>query len=346
MSITLGEKLRQAREERGITLSEVAEQTRISSLYLESIEHDDYRNLPGGIFNKGFVKTFAKYVGVDEQEALADYARLIVGTDVAQEAELKLYRPQVLTDDRSLSAMVPTIIGAVVVLAIMTAGILFLVNYLRQPAAAPTANLGAANTSTPANANTAQTTTAPSDAPSMGTLKVEFKATTEPVSLSATNDGKLSSNVVPAGSSATFEPKDSLKLSYSRSLAQVVQLTINGKNIALPSRPLDPKRNAIEFEINKDNLVQIWQAGSITTDVPPANPDTNPNTAANPGTPALMGTPLPAGTPVKQAANAVPKPTGAANAATNTAAKPPTNTKPTNTSKPPPAMTAKPKPTP
>ena len=40
MSQTLGEKLRQAREEGGLTLADVAEQTRISSLYLEAIEHD------------------------------------------------------------------------------------------------------------------------------------------------------------------------------------------------------------------------------------------------------------------------------------------------------------------
>lgn len=46
MALTLGEKLRQAREERGISISEVAEQTRISSLYLEGIEADDYRTLP------------------------------------------------------------------------------------------------------------------------------------------------------------------------------------------------------------------------------------------------------------------------------------------------------------
>src|SRR5438309_10498251 len=57
MSLTLGEKLQQAREEKGFTLSEVSDQTRISSLYLESIENDDYRTLPGGIFNKGFVKS-------------------------------------------------------------------------------------------------------------------------------------------------------------------------------------------------------------------------------------------------------------------------------------------------
>ena len=69
MSLTLGEKLRQAREERGISIREVSEQTRISSLYLEAIENDNYKTLPGGIFNKGFVKSYAKFVGFDEQEA-------------------------------------------------------------------------------------------------------------------------------------------------------------------------------------------------------------------------------------------------------------------------------------
>ncbi|HEX3102448.1 MAG TPA: hypothetical protein VHQ01_11675, partial [Pyrinomonadaceae bacterium] len=198
----------------------------------------------------------------------------------------------------------------------MTAGILFLVNYLRQPATAPTANLSAANTSTPANANTAQTATPPSDAPSMGAVKIEFKATTEPVSLSATSDGKMSSNVVPAGASAPFEPKESLKLSYSKSLAQVVQLTINGKNIALPSKPLDPRRNTIEFEINKDNLAQIWQAGSITTDVPPAAPDANANAAAP--TPTAPGT----ATPTQAKPTPTVKPTLPANTPANTATTP------------------------
>ena len=81
MALSLGEKLQQAREERGISISEVAEQTRISSHYLEGIEADDYSTLPGGIFNKGFVKSYAKYVGVDEQEALQDYARLVASQD-------------------------------------------------------------------------------------------------------------------------------------------------------------------------------------------------------------------------------------------------------------------------
>jgi cytoskeletal protein RodZ len=133
MSLSLGEKLRQAREERGISISEVAEQTRISAIYLESIENDDYKTLPGGIFNKGFVKSYAKFIGFDEQEALSDYARLASENEVLAEQPLKVYKPEVLTDDTSSRSILPTLIFAVVILGLMTVGVLFLLNYLQSP---------------------------------------------------------------------------------------------------------------------------------------------------------------------------------------------------------------------
>lgn len=321
MSLTLGEKLRQAREERGFTLSEVSEQTRISSLYLESIENDDYRILPGGIFNKGFVKSYAKFVGLNEQEALLDYSQIISESATSEDAQLKLYKPEVLTDDRSSASMTPTIIFAVVILALMTAGVLFLVNYLRQPADQPIAN-NAPKTNTTTETST-NTDTASSGVPDMATLKIEFKALTQPVSLSATSDGKMSNNVITAGSSATFEPRDSLKLSYSRSLASAVQLIINGKQITLPAVPLNPKRNAIEFEINKDNIAQIWTNGTISTEVPAASLDANANVTLDTPTATTVTTPV-RPTPV-------PKPSVAA----NTAPKPTPDTKPADTPKPP-----------
>lgn len=336
MSLTLGEKLRQAREERGFTLSEVAEQTRISSLYLESIENDDYRILPGGIFNKGFVKSFAKAVGVNEQEALSDYAELLGRTSASDEEELKVYKPEVLTDDRSGSSMAPTIIFAVVILAAMTAGVLLLVNYLRQPADAPVANIGPkANTNTPAEAPPEPDST-PSNAPDMATLKVEFKALSEPVALTSTSDGKMASNVVTAGSTAAFEPKESLKLSYSKSLANVVQLTINGKTITLPAQPLAPKRNAIEFEINKGNIGQIWTSGAIAAGVPLAAPATNANTTTQPADANVAPpTTAPAATPARS--TPAPKPSVPA----NTQVKPTPDKKPAETPKP---VTMQPKP--
>ncbi|MFT3745543.1 MAG: helix-turn-helix domain-containing protein [Pyrinomonadaceae bacterium] len=346
MSLSLGEKLREAREERGFTIGDVAEQTRISSLYLESIENDDYRILPGGIFNKGFVKSYAKFVGINEAEALQDYSALISKTSTTEDEDsVKVYRPEVLTDDRSGSSMIPTVILAVVILGVMTAGILFLVNYLRKPADAPVANV-----TQPANSNTAPTpesTPAATGAPDMASLKVEFKALTAAVALMATTDGKTAANTLAPGSAATFEPKESLKLSYSKSLANVVQLTINGKAITLPAQPLVPKRNAIEFEINKENLAQIWTRGSISADVPaaatvaaePTAPSANTAETAITAVPVTTPVTAPASTPARPTPN--PKPSVAANTATttNTAPKPTPNKVPAAT-----PSTAQPKP--
>lgn len=313
MSLTLGEKLRQAREERGITLSEVAEQTRISSLYLESIENDDYRILPGGIFNKGFVKSYAKYVGVDEQEALLDYSLILANNEGSDDEDLKLYKPEVLTDDRSGSSMIPTVIWAVVILSLMTAGIWFGLDYYRNRPVTPIVDKPPSNVNANiASLSSSNTNGTSESVPDMATLKVEFKALTLPVSLTATSDGKISNNVITPGTTATFDPKESLKLSYSKSLSQNVQLTINGKNITLPAVPLSPKRNTIEFEITKENIGQIWQSGAISAEVPSANADANANVPTT-TTPAVTR-PTPAPKP-SGAANAAPIQTPAANAA-------------------------------
>lgn len=265
MSLTLGEKLRQAREERGTTISEVAEQTRISALYIESIERDDYRSLPGGIFNKGFVKSFARYVGVDEQEALQDYARLVANADNQIVDEPKTYRPEVLTDDRHSSSKLTTIIFAGVILALMVAGILTLLRYIE-----PSAPQLSANTAAGANANsianitlpTPNTAAAPAGAVSMNDLKVEFRALTAPVSLGSTTDGTRQSVNVTPDAPRIFQPKKSLRLSYAKAQTRNVQLTINDKTIALPTE--NPNRNVIEFEINDENLKQIWESGQIS----------------------------------------------------------------------------------
>ena len=72
---TLGQRLRRAREQRHVSLREISDHTRISMRHLEAIEADDYKALPGGIFNRSFIKAYARQVGFNEQEALELYAR-------------------------------------------------------------------------------------------------------------------------------------------------------------------------------------------------------------------------------------------------------------------------------
>jgi cytoskeleton protein RodZ len=69
-----GDRLRREREMRGITLDEISESTKISRRHLEALEHEQFDQLPGGVFNKGFVRAYARFLGLDEEQAVADYA--------------------------------------------------------------------------------------------------------------------------------------------------------------------------------------------------------------------------------------------------------------------------------
>jgi cytoskeletal protein RodZ len=68
-----GEKLRKQRERRGLDLDAISNTTKISTRMLRALEDEHFDQLPGGIFNKGFVRAYARQVGLDEEEAVADY---------------------------------------------------------------------------------------------------------------------------------------------------------------------------------------------------------------------------------------------------------------------------------
>jgi len=62
-----GEKLRHERESRGITLGSITEKTKISNRYLVALETGQFNYLPGGIFNKCIVRSYAQVVGLNEE---------------------------------------------------------------------------------------------------------------------------------------------------------------------------------------------------------------------------------------------------------------------------------------
>lgn len=330
MSLSLGEKLRTAREERGISIGEVAEQTRISPLYLSAIDQNDFKALPGGIFNKGFVRSYAKYVGVDEQEALQDYSRLMAENTHTEDGAARAYRPEVLTDDRAAASIVPTIIFAAIILGLMSAGVLFLVNYIRQERSEPP--IAATNVNGDGRALVNSAVIPPvsgieSDAmPTMGKIRVEFKSVGSDIWLNADNDGTKTTPTVSADKPAMFEPKERLTLSYSKSLAKAAQLTINGKPIALPEAPLNPKKGLIELEINRESLAGIWQNASFDrrSEAPPTPAAVSEET---PRSAAPVSSPSPSGASTPEAkATVTSSPNPATGNASTTPARPPTMT--------------------
>ena len=70
---SFGESMQREREMRTISLEEIAESTKISKRMLRALEEEDFAKLPGGIFNKGFVRAYAKYLGLDEEQAVSDF---------------------------------------------------------------------------------------------------------------------------------------------------------------------------------------------------------------------------------------------------------------------------------
>ena len=60
-----GGKLREAREGRGISLRQIATSTKISVAALEALERNDVSKLPGGVFSRAFVRSYASEVGLD-----------------------------------------------------------------------------------------------------------------------------------------------------------------------------------------------------------------------------------------------------------------------------------------
>ena len=68
-----GERLKRERELREVTMAEITAATRIGPRFLDALENEDWKALPGGVFNRGFVRSVARYLGLDEESLLGEY---------------------------------------------------------------------------------------------------------------------------------------------------------------------------------------------------------------------------------------------------------------------------------
>jgi cytoskeleton protein RodZ len=71
----LGERLREARESQGISMSQAAVETRILQRYLVALEDGDYQHLPGDVYARGFIRNYADYLGIPAEELIELYRR-------------------------------------------------------------------------------------------------------------------------------------------------------------------------------------------------------------------------------------------------------------------------------
>ena len=103
-----GGKLRDARERRGISLRQIANATKISIGALEALERNDISKLPGGIFSRAFVRSYAIEVGLDPDATIQEFIAQFPNDPVTQTNQP--FQTQFLTSVcHHMGAMVPRV---------------------------------------------------------------------------------------------------------------------------------------------------------------------------------------------------------------------------------------------
>lgn len=126
----VGAQLRAAREARGLSLAQVAAQTRIGVGSLELIEAGQFQRLPGRIYATGFAKTYAKLVGLDQND-VAEMVRFELGADPAVRALGSDFVP----GDPTRAPSGRLVWFSVAAMAVLIAGLYFASRVLMDPAA-------------------------------------------------------------------------------------------------------------------------------------------------------------------------------------------------------------------
>lgn len=127
--VEMGQELKREREMRGVSLREIADATKISMRYLGALETGEARLLPAPVFVRGFVREYARYLGIDSDDAVDRYMRSIGALEKQEEAELRKQHPALKDYDPTQDeGKVRAIITGVVVLllaGLLTASIWF-----------------------------------------------------------------------------------------------------------------------------------------------------------------------------------------------------------------------------
>jgi len=105
---------------RGISLEEISASTKIGTRSLRAIEAEDFEKLPGGIFNKGFVRAYSRFLGLDEEQTVADFEAAWTAFEAARGPVLALPSEQETAKESAQSAWLLVIV--LVVLAAIAAG--------------------------------------------------------------------------------------------------------------------------------------------------------------------------------------------------------------------------------
>src|SRR3982751_4578363 len=256
-----GGKLRLERERRGIPLRQIAAATKISVAALEALERNDVSKLPGGIFSRSFVRSYAVEVGLDPDETVQEYLDRFQGSP-----SNTIPTPAIASEAESAFEARQRLAGLVLKSLLITVPLIVLILYftmrMRTPASASATPLPAAQPSAAAHgspAETAPTSTPKSPAPVATTgaarpfgvdtgLALDLEATGD-CWVKITADGKVTvARLMHAGDKERQEVREKAIVRVGN--AGALAFSINGR----PAKPLGPAGSVKTAVITKDTL--------------------------------------------------------------------------------------------
>jgi len=254
--LELGTSFRKSRESLNLSIDKIAAETRINPRFLEAIENERFDLLPGGIFNRGFIRSYAVRLGLDPEEAVQGYEKLFRAVEaepVQQETERV----------RGKTTKIPVYYVALAGLLILVVVFYFLNRHKDAPLTAATPSVldspvappapGPADVPVPeiipAAALAATPTPEPlpvkpapapallnSNAPSNASVVIELEVREESwFKLSSDGSDVVSSEVLPPGTTRRYTAANSMNVSIGN--AAGISLRVNGQPVSSLGRP-------------------------------------------------------------------------------------------------------------
>jgi len=293
---TFGEHLKREREMRGVSLDEIAAATRIAPRFLRAIEDEEWDELPGGVFNRGFVRAVAHYLGLDEESIVAEYG-MVAG--VRQSVPVWTGSPPAVAPNQPWLAW---ILAAVIAIALIAGGIVGIrrISAWRAarragqmevpmevpgefpgpsdgPAALPPAIPVAANSAPQADfsdpsrasisaaagsssvagtASTAANVAAAAAAAPAGTLQLKIATEKKTRLTVATDAQRVFEGNIRPGEVRIFSAKDQFQVSTKN--AGALQLELNGKTLG----PMGPAGRSAKITLTRQSLKEASGGGN------------------------------------------------------------------------------------
>jgi cytoskeleton protein RodZ len=254
---TVGARLREAREKRGVSLRQIANSTRISVMSLEALERSDLSRLPGGIFTRAFIRAYAQEVGLDPDRTIQDFI-----AELPPEAATATAHPAAVEDGEKLESDRKAVATALR-LALVSLPIIGLVIYYgthrtpAAPAVEPTAEthapLAEASVTQPpaAEAVAAVAETPPAAAPQTSGLSMEI-APRAACWVSVNTDGEqVFSGLMNPGERRIVTAREQIALNVGDAGAFVY--TLNGRT----GKPLGAPGQVVSTRITLANLQEF-----------------------------------------------------------------------------------------